>query len=115
LGIDTAVPCGLIINELVSNALKFAFPPERERPAGEGNEIRIELYARDGDQLTLVVGDNGVGLPPDLDWQDSPSLGLQLVRMLTRQLQGTIELDQSVGTAFKITFAELKPAQEVRP
>ena len=112
LGIDAAVPCGLIINELVSNALKHAFSLKEDKPAAEFRpEIRIGLSAGDEGQLTLVVGDNGVGLPPDLDWQDSPSLGLQLVSILTRQLGGTIELDKSVGTTFRITFMEREPAE----
>jgi len=120
LDMDTAIPCGLIINELVSNALRYAFPPEGDRPPkgdrppegdqprGEGGEIRVELRAAGDGQLCLVVSDNGVGLPPDVDWQDPPSLGLQLIHMLTRQLRGTLALDRSPGTAFKITFAEPK-------
>jgi PAS domain S-box-containing protein len=120
LDMDTAIPCGLIINELVSNALRHAFPPEGDRPPkgarppegdqprGEGGEIRVELRAAGDGQLCLVVSDNGVGLPPDVDWQDPPSLGLQLIHMLTRQLRGTLALDGSAGTAFKITFAEPK-------
>jgi two-component sensor histidine kinase len=63
--------------------------------------MRQEADAR----TVLVVGDNGIGLPPDLDWQDPPSLGLRLVKMLTEQLRGTIELDHSAGIVFKITFA----------
>jgi PAS domain S-box-containing protein len=99
LGVDTAIPCGLILNELVSNALKHAFPDGRE------GEVRIELRADDG-QLTLIVSDNGVGLPQDLDFRDTESLGLQLVNTLVEQIEGTIELDRSDGTAFKITFTE---------
>jgi two-component sensor histidine kinase len=99
LGVDTAIPCGLILNELVSNALKHAFPD------GRAGEIRIELRADDG-QLMLVVSDNGVGFPEDLGFRDTASLGLQLVSTLVDQLEGTIELDRSGGTTFKITFAE---------
>ena len=112
LGVDTAIPCGLIINELVSNSLKHAFPappfipPARGGERG-GGEIRIELRADDG-QFTLMVSDNGVGFPRDLDFRDAGSLGLQLVNTLVEQLEGTIELDRSGGTTFKITFAELK-------
>jgi PAS domain S-box-containing protein len=101
LGVDTAIPCGLIINELVSNSLKHAFPD-----GGEG-EVRIELRADDG-QLMLMVSDNGVGFPQDLDFRDTGSLGLQLVNTLVEQIEGTIELDRSDGTAFRIAFAELK-------
>jgi len=99
LGIDTAIPCGLIINELVSNALKHAFPEGRK------GEINIELF-RNGDKFTLVVGDDGVGLPKGLDFRQTESLGLMLVRTLTQQLGGTIELSRNLGTEFKIIFSE---------
>ena len=102
LGIDMAVPCGLILNELVSNSLKHAFPGGRE------GEIRIELRSDDDGQFTLMVSDNGVGIPKDLDFRNTESLGLQLVDTLVNQLEGTIELDRSGGTAFEITFTELK-------
>jgi two-component sensor histidine kinase len=100
LDIDLAVSCGLIINELVSNALKYAFPE------GRAGEIHVSL-AGDGDSYTLTVSDDGVGLPPGLDFRDTPSLGLQLVNTLVGQLEGTIELDSAEGTRFKITFAEI--------
>jgi two-component sensor histidine kinase len=102
LGIDTAVPCGLIINELVSNSLKHAFPDGRE------GEIRIELWSNHDSQFTLMVSDNGVGFPKDLDFRDTQSLGLQLVNTLVDQLEGTIKLDRSGRTSFEITFTELK-------
>jgi len=110
LGVDTAIPCGLILNELVSNALKHAFPPPLSSPLNAGGkeggcEIRIELRADDG-QLTLVVSDNGVGLPEDSGFRDTASLGLQLVNTLVEQLEGTIELDRSSGTAFRSAFGE---------
>jgi two-component sensor histidine kinase len=98
LGVDTAVPCGLILNELVSNSLKHAFPDGRE------GEICIELRADNDSQFTLMVRDNGAGLPEDLDFRDTQSLGLQLVNTLVDQLEGTIELDKSDGTAFEVTF-----------
>ncbi|MBN1889662.1 MAG: AAA family ATPase [Thermoflexales bacterium] len=103
LNIGAAVPCGLLINELVTNCLKYAFPPGSPQLGGEGGEIRVELYSKD-DSLVLSVGDNGVGFPPDLDFRNTPSLGLQLVVILTRQLDGEIELDRSGGTRFRITF-----------
>jgi two-component sensor histidine kinase len=101
LGIDAAVPCGLILNELVSNSLKHAFPN------GKKGQIRVGLSA-DNDKFTLMVSDNGVGFPKDLDFRNTESLGLQLVNTLVAQLEGTIELDRSMGTAFEITFARLK-------
>jgi PAS domain S-box-containing protein len=98
LDIDTAIYCGLIINELVSNALKHAFP------AGGPRELCLS-FCTDGDRSTLTVSDNGVGLPPDVELDKTESLGLQLVTMLTQQLGGTLELDQGRGTTFKIAFA----------
>jgi two-component sensor histidine kinase len=109
LDIDTAIPCGLIITELVSNALKHAFPAEET--AGQG-EIRVELRRLDG-QLCLVVSDNGVGLPPDLDFYKTESLGLQLVNILADQLDGVVEVEgrpspagKGAGTTVKITFGQ---------
>ena len=108
LGIDNAIPCGLIINELLSNSLKYAFPGLIEgssvpRRAAEGDKVRIEMN-RDDDHMLLIVGDNGGGLPPEIDFPHTDTLGLQLVEMLTQQLKGTVELDRDRGTTFKITF-----------
>jgi len=97
--IDTAIPCGLIINELVSNCLKYAFPE------GQPGEIQIGLRTNGDDRFTLTIRDNGVGFPTDLDFQKTTSLGLQLVNTLAKQLKGTIQLDRDSGTAFVITFA----------
>jgi two-component sensor histidine kinase/DNA-binding response OmpR family regulator len=111
LGIDSAVPCGLILNELISNSLKHAFSTNGNRPLDENGingtqgEIRIELRADSAGQLSLIVSDNGVGLSPDLDYRHTSSLGLQLVNTLVRQLEGSVELDDSRGTAFHISFA----------
>lgn len=96
LDIDTAIPCGLIINELVTNSLKYAFPP------GVAGEIRIDLHRENNGCLALVVSDNGAGLPPDFDFHNTDSLGLQLVSTLTEQLEGTIQLERDSGTTFKI-------------
>ena len=98
IGIDVAVPCGLILNELVSNALKHAFPDGRK------GKVHIELGVDDDHQATLVVGDNGIGLSEDLDLGSVESLGLQLVALLVRQLDGTVELERRDGTAFRMTF-----------
>jgi PAS domain S-box-containing protein len=100
LGITEAIPCGLIINELVSNALKHAFPKGKE------GEIVIQLLRKDASQITLTVSDNGVGLPEQADFRKSPSLGLTLINSLVEQLNGTIELDRSGGTTFTITFRQ---------
>ncbi|MEA1963610.1 MAG: sensor histidine kinase, partial [Candidatus Aerophobetes bacterium] len=101
LGIDTAIPCGLIINELVSNSLKHAFPKNRE------GEIRVD-FRSDNHKFTLIVSDNGIGLPKDLDFQNIETLGLQLVCTLADQIGGSIELTRSGGTEFKITFRKPK-------
>jgi two-component sensor histidine kinase len=98
LNIDTAIPCGLIINELISNSFKHAFP------SGRQGEIQLSLQQRQPEQLELVVRDNGVGLRANFDFEDTGSLGLLLVKRLTRQLDGTISLNQEAGTEFRITF-----------
>ena len=105
LGIDTAIPCGLIINELVSNSLKYAFPEDRQ------GEIRIDLHSEKEGKFTLIVSDSGVGFPKDLDFRNTESLGLQLICTLVDQLQGTIGLDRTGGTEFKIAFTEPKDKQ----
>ena len=99
LDINTAIPVGLMINELVSNSLKHAFPD------GRAGEISIAIHQKDR-QLTIVYKDNGVGIPADFDWLNAKSLGLRLVISLVEQLQGTIELDRSAGTAFTIVVNE---------
>jgi len=101
LSLDQAIPCGLIINELVSNALKYAFPNNRR------GEINVKL-CKAHHQIELTIQDNGVGLPPDLDWQTTQSLGLSLVQALaTDQLDGTFGVEPANGTTFKITFPKL--------
>lgn len=100
LDIDTAIPCGLIINELVSNSLKYAFPE------GQAGEIQIALRSDHDRKLRLIVRDNGAGFSPDVDFRNTESLGLQLVNTLTDQLGGTIELHRNDGTEFQITFTE---------
>jgi len=99
LDIDRAIPCGLIINELVSNSLKHAFPEGKE------GEIKIALHLIDEDEFELAVSDNGIGIPEDLDFRNTGSLGLQLVTALVKQLDGEIELNRTEGTEFRIKFA----------
>jgi len=93
-----AIPCGLIINELVVNALKYAFPP------GRGGTIRVEMKRQPGGCHSLLVSDNGVGLPESVDVHRSERLGFQVVIDLVRQLDGKVEIDRKAGTAFRITF-----------
>jgi PAS domain S-box-containing protein len=103
-GIDTAVPCGLIINELVSNALKHAFP------AGRRGEIRVQLRADEGRGFVLRISDDGVGLPADVDVRRDTTLGWQLVSDLTEQLAGSLEVHRGDhGTAFTVTFPQQRP------
>lgn len=97
LDVSTAIPCGLIINELVSNSLKYGFP------RGKKGEITINFSSKNN-EYKLTVGDNGKGIPKYLDFRKSESLGLQLVRLLCKKLKGSIELDRSSGTVFKILF-----------
>jgi len=103
MGIDTAIPCGLIINELLSNSLKYAFPENRQ------GEINIRLRKSGESSYSLTISDNGVGIPDDIDFRNTKTLGLQLVTTLAEdQLQGTLELDRSSGTEFRINFSEVK-------
>jgi PAS domain S-box-containing protein len=106
LDINTAIPLGLIVNELVSNSLKYAFPEKRakEEEREFKDEISLSLCCENKGRVTLVVRDNGVGLPPGFDYRKSESLGLQLVTDLVDQLDGSIELKRKKGTAFIITF-----------
>jgi two-component sensor histidine kinase len=91
----------LILNELVTNALKHAFPD------GKLGEIGIYLYPQEAGSFLLQVSDNGIGFPAEVNFRHTASLGLQLVCTLTEQLDGTIELDRQHGTTFKIVFTEL--------
>ncbi|MGD2244938.1 MAG: PAS domain S-box protein [Candidatus Aminicenantes bacterium] len=96
LDINNAIPCALIINELVSNSLKHAFPN------GKKGEIQISMRPLSKDEIELVVGDNGVGMPEDANLKNTKSLGLYLVNMLAKdQLHGEIKLDKTKGTAFR--------------
>ncbi len=101
LDLDIAIPCGLIITELVSNALKYAFP----RPTPQ-NQIFIGFHEIPSKSYQLKVKDNGVGLPEDLRLDTCPSLGLRLVRAMTHQLGGRMQLQRVGGTEFNMTFTE---------
>ena len=98
LPVDTVVPCGLIINELVTNSLKHAFPNNRS------GEITISCKRSEGGHITLTVCDNGIGIPDDIDYQNLKSLGMRLVYSLTDQLNGTLQCDNEQGTRFTIEF-----------
>lgn len=96
---DKSISYGLIINELISNSLKYAFPKD------EG-EINLSLHRLDGIGLEMIIADDGVGFPENLDFRRTESLGLQLVNTLVKQLEGEIELENTGGTKFKIKFPE---------
>ncbi|WP_047245948.1 sensor histidine kinase [Maribacter thermophilus] len=108
LGIDTAIPLGLLINEAVTNALKYGFTDDEE------GEIYIALKQELDKQYTLNIGDNGVGFPDTINYKNTKSLGLKLIYNLTRQLKGTIQKDNSKkGTNYIIKFQEVK--QQLSP
>ena len=101
LGLDSAISCGLIINELITNSLKYAFPENRK------GEIRLEFVHLDDGQLEMRVSDDGVGVPMNFDFQDSDTLGVQIVKDIAEhQLGGTVKLDNTQGSKFFIRFKE---------
>jgi two-component sensor histidine kinase len=108
MGLDEAVPCGLIVAELLTNAFKYAFPPDCTCHQIGGCVIDV-LVARNNDTVHLCVSDNGVGLPSDPDWTQLETLGLLLVKMLGQhQLRGKIEVDRTSGTTIRIIFPAKK-------
>lgn len=97
LDVDLALPLGLLLNELLTNAIKYAFPGEAKG--------KIEVKLKQQPPYILVeVADDGVGISKDLDWKNTETLGLKLVNSLTTQLEGTLKLDNSQGTRFKLSF-----------
>ncbi|MEL7671650.1 MAG: histidine kinase dimerization/phosphoacceptor domain -containing protein [Methanobacterium sp.] len=99
LDINTAVPLALIVNEIVTNSLKYAFPDKKT-----GN-VSVR-FAKNADEMQLIVEDNGIGFPCDLDFRNTNSLGMQLVTSLTDQIKGSIKLERDEGTKFIIDFKE---------
>ncbi|QUY46012.1 sensor histidine kinase [Acaryochloris marina] len=100
LEIDTAVPCGLIINELVSNSLKYAFPQQHD------GQIDIHMTQTAKQMLALKISDSGIGLPANLNFARSQTLGLRMVNTLTKQISGTITVKRETGTSFEICFPQ---------
>lgn len=98
LKIDKAIPCGLIVNELLLNCLKHAFAD------GDKGEIEVSLVLINENEVELAVSDNGIGIPEELDFRSTESLGLKLVNILTDQIDGKLDLDRSKGTKFQIRF-----------
>jgi two-component sensor histidine kinase/HAMP domain-containing protein len=102
LSVNAAVPCGLILNELVGNALKHAFPGRA------GGEVAVSLRGDPQGKVHLCVRDNGMGLPAEFDWSQATSLGLRLIQMLAGQIHAGVEVSGHKGTEFTITFEEPK-------
>ena len=104
LGVHRAIPCGLILNELFSNALKYAFPD------GRYGTIRVHFARLESGDLILSVADDGIGLPADFDWENSESVGLRVVRILARQIDGIVTLGRGgAGTCFTMQFPPSSP------
>jgi len=102
LNINTAIPCGLIVNELISNALKHGFPD------GRSGEMGLELHRVLGDGYVLRVRDDGVGFPEGLDFRRTETLGMQIVVTLVSQIEGRLDLQRQSGTIFTLEFNEIK-------
>ena len=100
LKVNKAIPCALIVNELFTNALKYGFPPGQK----QDGQIAVQLKSNERGKTTLMVSDNGVGLPGHLDVNDTKTLGMQIVNALVNQLHGSVRIDRSMGTAFIIQF-----------
>lgn len=105
LGLNQAIPCGLILNELLTNSLKYAFPNQRE------GEILVTLSCGEDELVKLTVADDGAGLPAEFDWKESQSLGLRIMNTLGRQLDGTVQREASAGTVFSLTFPRTAPRE----
>jgi PAS domain S-box-containing protein len=111
LKIDTAIPCGLVINELLSNSLKHAFPGGRK---GEINVYLGKILVEGKNMYDLVISDNGVGIPEGIDIRETKTLGLPLITTLVeRQLRGTLDLDRTKGTKFHIRFKEVSYSKRI--
>ena len=106
---DQAVYLGLIVNELVSNSLKYAFrSPQNSENKIQQKKICIGIKKDAGNSYVLKIADNGYGFPPNIDFKNTESLGLQLVMSLVKQLNGDISLNKDLGTAFVIKFSNEK-------
>ncbi|WP_366944206.1 sensor histidine kinase [Methanobacterium sp.] len=97
MDVNTAIPLGLISNELITNCFKHAFP------GGQKGKVQIDLH-KNNSLCEMIVRDDGVGFPEEIDFCNTTSLGLQVVNSLTSQIDGSIDLDNINGTEFKITF-----------
>ena len=106
LDIDKAIPCSLIINELVSNSLKHAFPDisKSDKTPKSKNIIDIKACHLKNSNIQIIISDNGIGFPKNIDYKNTNTLGLQLVCSLVDQLKGSIKLSSKAGTKFTISL-----------
>ncbi len=108
MGIDSVIPCGLIVNEIITNSLIHAFPDDRK------GEVRLSVTLRDEDVYELIISDNGIGIPKEADIHECESLGLQLITgFVEDQLEGELEIIREEGTKYKISFKELTYGKRV--
>jgi two-component sensor histidine kinase len=107
LDINTAIPCGLLVSELVSNCLKHAFPEERK------GAVLVGMKKQKDGSIELTVRDDGIGLQPEIDPSGSRTFGMQLVEMLVEQLRGKMKIDRSGGTLFTVCFKPLHYSNKV--
>jgi len=98
LSMDVSVPCGLIINEILSNSLKYAFPQ------GRRGTISVSLRRGEGDALVLTISDDGIGFPREIDFRNPATLGLRIVNILVEQLRGVLRMNPGSGTSYTISF-----------
>lgn len=103
---EQAIPCSLILNELVTNAIKYAYPN------GRSGEVVIELKETGDGRVTLAVSDRGVGMPEGLDWENSGSIGMPIVALLTKQISGSLTVHSNQGTQIKIEFPKRRIAAQ---
>jgi two-component sensor histidine kinase len=108
VGLDIAIPCGLILNEMIVNAYKHAFPGDKPSSGSGDCEIRVTGKHENG-ILTLTVADNGIGQPVGVDIENPQSLGLQLIKMLSRQINGSLEMERAPGTVYHLKFPVAVP------
>ena len=106
LDLDIAIPCGLIINELVTNSLKYSFDINQTN-----GEVKIQLSQKEDDVL-LKIEDNGKGFPNDIDFRDTESLGMQLVVSLVDQIDGEIILENTSGAKYELRFKNVSKVSE---
>lgn len=124
IGIDTAIPLGIILNELIHNSVDYAFPNKSEGEisvnlceAENYNQYLKKFWGFRADskcqnekhfQYVLIIKDNGMGLPKEIDFKSTNSLGLQIVNLLVEQIEGCIEIETNKGTKFSIWFSDLR-------